>query len=590
MKTSRYFLALQRWQWWRVLLETLAITAFYFSLTLNGVIAQAYFDYLAGVSGHLALPTIVLFLGLNALMGVVGLGMANYIAISYEAHYRALHFKNMLRQLLRRPGARPFSNGDGMSPGVALSVFRDDVEATLVWTIELQDLIGLGLASLFALILMLRVSVPITLGVFLPLLLIVLVTERMSQRVDRYRRAYREATGEVTEFISEMFGAVQAIQLANADHSVIEEFHRRNEHRRHTATRDRVFTRLINLISDNMVTIGIALTLLVAAQAIRAGQFTIGDFALFAANTWPVSELLRSVGAMMAGYKQAGVSVGRMQAIMQTEDEQLVTPGPVYLDSSLPALPSLSAPVAPLTQLEVLHLSYVHGGEGEATGIHDISFTLPGGSLTVITGQIGAGKSTLVRVLLGLLPRDSGEIRWNGERVEEPADFFVPPRVAYTSQVPRLFSESLRDNILLGLSEAEVDLPAAIERAVLEPDLAAMAQGLETRIGAKGLRLSGGQIQRIAAARMFVRPAALYVFDDLSSALDVETEQQLWQRLRQGGSSATYLVTSHRQATLAQADHIIVLKGGRLEAAGSLPELLEHSEEMRTLWAGGTQP
>ena len=168
------------------------------------------------------------------------------------------------------------------------------------------------------------------------------------------------------------------------------------------------------------------------------------------------------------------------------------------------------------------------------------------------------------------------------------AAFFQPPRCAYTAQVPGLFSETLRDNILLGLHEDQVDLATAIHAAVLERDIGELERGLDTQVGPKGVKLSGGQVQRTAAARMFVREPELLVLDDISSALDVETEQVLWQRMFEGDTQRTCLVVSHRRAVLERADQILLLEGGRLAARGTLGELLETSEEMRRLCAKET--
>jgi ATP-binding cassette subfamily B protein len=260
----------------------------------------------------------------------------------------------------------------------------------------------------------------------------------------------------------------------------------------------------------------------------------------------------------------------------------LVEHSQVDLDGELPEViyPAKSAEDS-LSELAAVNLTF-HYPNSE-NGIEGINLTLKRGTVTVVTGRIGSGKTTLVRAILGLLPLEAGEILWNGNHIASPGDFLVPPRCSYTAQVPRLFSNTLRNNILLGLDRSDDDIYVATKLAVMDRDLEELDDDLETMVGARGVKLSGGQMQRSAAARMFIREPELLVFDDLSSALDVETERQLWDRIFTR-DDITCLVVSHRRPLLRRADHIILLKDGRVESEGVLDTLLEISPEMQELW------
>jgi ATP-binding cassette subfamily B protein len=161
--------------------------------------------------------------------------------------------------------------------------------------------------------------------------------------------------------------------------------------------------------------------------------------------------------------------------------------------------------------------------------------------------------------------------------IADPATFFVPPYTAYTPQVPHLFSDTLRDNLLMGLEGVRVE--DAIHAAVMESDIASMEDGLETHIGSRGVRLSGGQLQRAAAARMFVREPQLLVIDDLSSALDVDTERVLWERLL-ARPQTTCLIVTHRPIILNHADRVIWLEEGRAREIRRWGEIAKGDEAL----------
>ena len=628
MLVTRYIFQLARYRLGYYMMDMIGFAVRLIFIPLSGLVLRGFFNYLTGEEGTQLgiLSSTALQLIFHMVAGTA-ICIAIWGHVGYKYHNMALMIRNMLERIFTLPGGQPLPlNPDGsrQSSGQVISTMRDDTDDVVELMVVYLDMVATAITAFVAIYLMWQVSPAVTLGVLVPLAVIIFASQAMGRIAKRLRKNSREATSQVTGLIADMFTSTETIKAAHAEEHIIAHFSVLNDARRITMVRDRFLTQVVEMLNQSTTAIGTGLILLFAAQAMYDGRFTVGDFALFITYLWPISAWMRTIGMLITRNRQVSISFDRMETIMQNETTgTMVAHNPTYMDGIYPALPNVErTPADHLDLLTASGLTYHYdeileadstsisaniasngtpnGAVQSQNGIEDISLTLPRGSFVAITGRIGSGKTTLLKTLIGLLPAQSGQIQWNGVTVEQPDTFFVPPRSAFTPQTPRLFSETLRDNILLGLDVSDAVLQNAIQQAVLERDLAEMEHGLATEVGSRGVRLSGGQVQRTSAARMFVRKPELLVFDDLSSALDVETEQLLWERLfaswqndqseeNEEDSMPTCLVVTHRQRVLQRADHVIVMAHGRVLDEGPLDDLLERCEEMQSLWSGEEQ-
>ena len=296
----------------------------------------------------------------------------------------------------------------------------------------------------------------------------------------------------------------------------------------------------------------------------------VATWAIHVGGGWSLATTLL-VGSAVAGFDWFGRVAGMVVTeapgtrAWQVETSRFaggvdlmdLPPGVDLVAGTAPAPPTV--PKVPLERLEMVGLTAVH--EDGTIGVADVDLTVTAGELVLLVGRVGAGKSSLMSALTGLIDH-RGTVRWNGREVEDTQVFMRPGQVAHVAQVPRVLSGTFGDNVRLG-HQRPFDIPVTDARMRADID---EAGGHEALVGHRGVRLSGGQVQRLALARALATEADLLLADDVSSALDATTEIELWRALRERGT--TVIGATSKRAALAQADRVVVLVDGAVADTG----------------------
>lgn len=315
-----------------------------------------------------------------------------------------------------------------------------------------------------------------------------------------------------------------------------------------------------------------------STPAMVSGLLPIGAWALYLADSLTAAATLVTVStlgaarwfawttaSLVSGLPSARVWTRRTVEMAGEAAYSASVPGVDLAAGTGPAPPAV--PRHPLQTLELRNFTAIH--EDGTVGVRGVDLTVHRGQLVLVIGPVGSGKSSLLRAMAGIV-HHTGDLRWNGHPVTEPEVFLRPNQVGYVGQLPRVLTGTIVDNIELG---RKVDVRGALATAQMRHDLAAAGDpdGRTILVGHKGIRLSGGQLQRLALARALAPGTELLLADDVSSALDVTTEVALWQALRERG--VTVVGSTSKRAALVHADQVLVLVGGRVVDRGRWADL-----------------
>ncbi|RKN84776.1 ATP-binding cassette domain-containing protein [Paenibacillus ginsengarvi] len=531
---------------------------------LTGLLIKRFFDEAS--ASRLTASSVI---GLAALLLIVPLVQAFSYYLDLSLSYgwteiiRAIFRRNLFRFALEHPGASPLP----VSHGKLMNIIRTDaaVPESLMW--DLPYFLAYTLFSLCGLAVLGAIDAVTTASLFVPMLLAVIASQMLKRRIGYHYERQQKTSDRFLGLLSDILRHHETIRINSASPAFLNRLAAAAEERATAGKRNTLFQALLGSVYEYIVGAGIVLLLLLISGNMRTGGVTVGSFTLFIFFLGYVSNAIRMMSTVTAGFKKAESALSRIAELFGEESvRKLTRHDSLYLDAAPPLTPAPTRS-GRLERMELRRLGYRYPGTDR--GIDDIGFSLPRASITVITGPVGAGKTTLLRTVLGLLEGRTGDVVWHGSALPDPGYAPVPPLAGYVPQIPSLYSGTLRDNLLLGYPDDSLE--EALHVSMLEDEMTLFPDGLDTRVGPNGATLSGGQRQRLAIARMIVRKAELWVLDDISSALDADTEIRLWQRIdkvrrREG---ITCLVVSNKPYVTAYADQMLTLEDGKIVSSKS---------------------
>ncbi|MDT7951048.1 MAG: ABC transporter ATP-binding protein/permease [Acetobacteraceae bacterium] len=339
------------------------------------------------------------------------------------------------------------------------------------------------------------------------------------------------------------------------------------------AVRSQVTLNMLNLGQALIISLGLALVMLMAADGVQKGTMTVGQFVLVNTYLMQLYQPLNLLGFVYREIKQGLVDMESMFRLMSVNQEIADRPGAIALE-----LREVAGTVA----FRDVHFGY----NVDRDILKGVSFSVPAGSKLAIVGPTGAGKSTISRLLFRFYDVTDGAVEIDGVDVRDLTQESLRAAIGVVPQDTVLFNDTIGYNIAYGKPGAtQAEIERAARLAQVHSFIASLPEGYATRVGERGLKLSGGEKQRVAIARTILKDPRILILDEATSALDSRTEREIDAALRLVSRDRTTLVIAHRLSTVVDADEIIVLQDGRVAERGTHAQLLSEDGLYARMWA-----